>query len=156
MCREIFKHQFKLHSRQDSLYWVCDWEQLSVTNNSPADLIITQSLSSNSSEKNPNSGGPEQFLGLSGSAGKATKFLALPGSYCAMASRENLTKPRVRYFREDVTQQQKGAGAEFCLLFAAGLPSEQDHALAQLIVLGGRGQVWVFSLEKNEPLIYRK
>lgn len=58
--------------------------------------------------------------------------------------------------REDVTQQQKGAGAEFHLLFAAGLPSEQDQALAQLIVLGGRGQVWVFSLEKNEPLIPRK
>lgn len=45
-------------------------------------------------------------------------------------------------------QQQKGAGAEFHLLFAAGLPSEQDQALSQLIVLEGRGQAQVFSLEK--------
>lgn len=43
--------------------------------------------------------------------------------------------------------QQKGAGAEFHLLFAAGLPSEQDQALAQLIVPGGREQARVFSLE---------
>lgn len=77
---------------------------------------------------------------------------------------KTLPKPEQGACREDVTQGQKGAGAEFRLLFTAGLnpggvvswllvlpalTSEQNQALAQLIVLVGGGKFGFLSWKKN-------
>lgn len=102
--------------------------------------------------------------------GGATGTWQDPGSCCATLSTENPTQTGVGCLqrgRNTVAQRARSrivpvihSRAEpwsCCSCWALlGLTREQDQALAQLIVLGGRGQVWVFRLEKTEPLVYRK